>query len=461
MNNNKLSNRSLSDIDRESLIHPFTHLKDFAAGTIMQPKIITGGEGVYIRRSDGKSYLDAFAGLYCVNIGYGRPEMAQAIYEQANKLAYYHAYAGHSNEPAVLLAQKILQMAPEGMSKVLFGLGGSDANDTQVKLVWYYNNVLGRPAKKKIISRHRGYHGGTMMSGSLTGLPVYHKAFDLPIARVLHTTAPHYYWGAREGMTEQQFSQQCAQDLEDLILEEGPDTVAAFIGEPVLGTGGLIPPPEGYWECIQQVLQKYDVLLIVDEVICGFGRVGTPFGSDLYGIKPDLMTIAKGLTSGYLPLSACVISERVWRVLEHGSDELGPFAHGLTYTAHPTSAAAGLKNLEIIENEGLIENARQVGAHFQQGMREAIAHLPYVGEVRGVGLLGAVEFVADKDSKKRFDAGKAIGGKLAADCLEKGIICRAMPHGDILGFAPPLVINKREVDKIIDVVTTCIKNMQG
>ncbi|NBC34042.1 MAG: aminotransferase class III-fold pyridoxal phosphate-dependent enzyme [Alphaproteobacteria bacterium] len=440
---------SLEAIDRHGLLHPFTNLRGHAEGTLGGPRIITGGQGVRITDQHGKTYIDGFAGLYCVNIGYGRTEVAEAIYEQAKKLAYYHAYAGHSNEPAIRLTGRLLRMAPGKMSKVFYGLSGSDANETQVKLVWYYNNALGRPEKKKIISRHRGYHGGSVMSGSLTGLPVFHQAFDLPVKPVLHTSTPHYYWQHEPGESEAGFARRCADELEAMILAEGPETVAAFIGEPVLGTGGIIPPPAGYWPAIQAVLKKYDVLMIADEVVCGFGRIGTDFGCQAYGIEPDMVTVAKGLTSAYAPLSAALVSEPVWEVLQQGSDKLGTFAHGYTYSAHPIGAAAALANLDIVEGEDLAGNARDTGGYLQERLQAAFADHPLVGEVRGIGLLAAIEFVADKPSKTRFDPGLKVGAKVSAACLEEGLIARAMPHGDILGFAPPLVISRADVDDVV------------
>ncbi len=445
-----LRNQSLEQLDRASLIHPFTNLRAYAAGDAGDPRIVTGGKGAWIRDQNGREILDAFAGLYCVNVGYGRTEIADAIAEQAHKLAYYHAYAGSSNEPAIRLADKMLSMAPAGMQRVYFGLSGSDANETQVKLVWYYNNVLGRPEKKKIISRRRGYHGGTIISGALTGLNVYHAGFDLPYGPIRHTTAPHHYWEAEAGMSEQEFSVRCAEDLERMILEEGPDTVAAFIGEPVLGTGGIVPPPAGYWEAIQAVLHKYDILLIADEVVTGFGRIGANFGSDVYGIRPDLITVAKGLTSAYLPLSAVIVGERVWEVLQKGQDHYGPFSHGYTYSAHPVCAAAGLANLELIEREDIMGNVQSVGPYLLESLRAAFAHHPKVGEVRGVGMLAAIEFVDDKDRKVRFDPAEKIGARVSAACAERGLLARGMPGGDILGFAPPLVLTRDDVDTIVE-----------
>ena len=316
-------NVSLEELDRQCVMHPLTNLKEHASGE-RATEIMDGGRGIRVRNRQGRELIDGFAALYCVNVGYGRTEIAEAIYQQARKLAYFHTYRGHSNEPLIQLSDRVLRLAPPHMSRVYYGLSGSDANETQVKIAWYYNNVLGRTEKKKIIARQRGYHGSSVMAGSLTGIERFHKAFDLPMPRVLHTTAPHHYWGAEPGMSEIDFSAKCAADLDGLIEAEGPETVAAFIAEPVVGTGGIVPPPEGYWPAIQAVLAKHDVLLIADEVVCGFGRVGANFGSDLYGVSPDLMSIAKGLTSAYVPLSGVIVGNKVWQVLERGSDEYGP-----------------------------------------------------------------------------------------------------------------------------------------
>lgn len=439
--------QTLKDIDRRTFMHPSTDLAAHAHGN--GPRIIETAEGIRIRDAEGNEFIDAFAGLYCVNVGYGRTEIADAIDAQARKLAYYHSYAGHSHEPGILLSEKILEMAPEGFSKVYYGQSGSDANETNVKLVWYYWNVKGQPERRKIISRQRGYHGSGIMSGSLTGLPLFHTAFNLPLPGVLHTSVPHHYHGAAPDQTELEFSAQCAAELEHLILEEGADTIAAFIAEPVMGTGGLIPPPEGYWEAIQAVLERYEILLIADEVVTGFGRIGRNFGIERYGIRPDLVTVAKGLTSGYLPLSGSLVGDRLWAVLEEGSAKYGPIGHGWTYSAHPLGAAAGLANLAIVEREDLVGNAERTGSYLQQRMLEHFEGHPIVGEVRGVGMLAALEFMADGERRERFDPACGVGKRAAAACLEEGLIARAMPHGDILGFAPPLVLTEAEVDEIV------------
>ncbi len=442
--------QDLIDRDRKVTFHASSHLRDFAHGDA-PGRVITGGKGIHIRDKDGREFIDAFAGLYCVNIGYGRTEVAEAIYQQALELSYYHTYVGHSNEPQIALSEKIIELAGPGMSKVYYGMSGSDANETQLKIVRYYNNVLGRPLKKKVISRQRGYHGSGLATGSLTGLKAFHDQFDLPMAGILHTEAPYYYHRAaeQEGMTEREFSAHCARKLEEMILAEGPETVAAFIGEPVLGTGGIVPPPEGYWEAIQSVLARYDVLLIADEVVCGFGRIGADFGSHFYGIKPDLITVAKGLTSAYLPLSGVIVGDRVWAVLEAGTGQYGPIGHGWTYSGHALGCAAALANLAIIEREGLTANAAETGGYLQQAMATAFGDHPIVGNVRGVGMLAALEFSVNPEQREHFDPALKVGPRIAAAALDENLIARAMPQGDILGFAPPLIATRDEIDEIV------------
>lgn len=450
----------LEQLDRSHMVHPVTPLADFAAGTAPS-RIVTGGEGVYIVDREGKRSLDAFAGLYCVNVGYGRPEIKKAVEEQFDKLAYFHVYGGHSNEAIILLSERIIRLFGRNMSRVFYGLSGSDANETAVKLVWYYNNILGRAEKKKIISRQRAYHGSAVMSGSLTGLPLFHNAFDLPLAQVRHTSCPHYWKYGLAGESEAEFSRRCARELDSLIEAEGPETVAAFIGEPVMGTGGIIPPPQGYWEEIRKVLEKHDVLLIADEVITGYGRTGEMFGSHTYGMQPDLVTMAKGLTSAYLPLSAVMIRDTFWEVLEQGTSQYGVLGHGWTYSAHPLCAAAANANLDIIESENLVANANIMGAYFLKRLHEAFADHEIVGEVRGVGLLAAIEFATGPDRKAPFRPEQKVGARIAAELLEEGVIGRAMPHGDGLGFSPPLVINRSEIDQIVDASRKAVNRIAG
>ena len=446
--------------DRDHFFHPSTHLAAHARGEAPR-RVITGGEGCYIVDREGKRSLDAFAGLYCVNVGYGRTEVADAISKQAHELAYYHAYLGHGTEASITLAHMVIERAPEGMSRVYFGLSGSDANETNIKLIWYYNNVLGRPEKKKIISRWRGYHGSGVMTGSLTGLAAWHTAFDCPRSQILHTEAPYYYRRADESQSEEAFSAHCAAKLEEMIIAEGPDTVAAFIAEPVLGTGGIVPPPKGYWEAIQPILQKYDVMLVVDEVVTGFGRLGSMFGTVHYGLKPDLITIAKGLTSAYAPLSGSIVSDKVWKVLMDGADQMGPIGHGWTYSAHPLCAAAGVANLNLLDRLGLVQNARDTGAYFNSQLAAALADHPNVGQVRGEGLLAAVEFVEDKTARRFFDPARKIGPAVTAALLAEGVIGRAMPQGDILGFAPPLCMTTQEADVVVEATTRAVAKVLG
>lgn len=456
-----LRNDQLDQWDRENFFHPSTHLAQHARGE-SPSRVIRTASGVHIEDRDGRRLLDAFAGLYCVNAGYGRQEIAEAIAAQARELAYYHAYAGHGTEASITLAKMILDRAPANMSKVYFGLGGSDANETNVKLVWYYNNVLGRPEKKKIISRWRGYHGSGLMTGSLTGLELFHKKFDLPLAQVIHTEAPYYYRRSDLGQSEAEFTAHCAAELEALIAREGADTIAAFIGEPVLGTGGIVPPPAGYWEAIQKVLRRHDILMIADEVVTGFGRLGTMFGSAHYGIEADIITIAKGLTSAYAPLSGSIISDRVWQVLERGTDENGAIGHGWTYSAHPIGAAAGVANLRLIDDLGLVRNAGETGAYLTQAMRDALGEHPNVGEIRGAGMLAAVELVEDRDARRFFDPARKVGIQIAAAMLaDSGVIARAMPQGDIIGFAPPLCLTRAEADTIVAATDRAVRKVLG
>ena len=435
-------------LDRASTLHPFTPLSAFAHGT-SEATVVESGNGVRITDDTGRVLIDGFAGLYCVNIGYGRTEVADAISRQAHKLAFYHSFAGNTTDELARLSSRIIAMAPGQMSKVFYGLSGSDANETQAKIVWYYNNLLGRKRKKKIIARERAYHGASVMSGSMTGLNVYHDHMDLPVMGILRTGVPHYYWGAEAGETEEQFSQRRADELEALILEHDPDTIGAFIGEPVLGTGGIVPPPRGYWAAIQKVLRKYDILLIVDEVITGFGRVGKPFGCHLYNIEPDLITIAKGLTSAYLPMSGAIVSEKIYQVMADAPAAGGSFAHGYTYSGHPISAAAANAVLDIVERENLPALAAATGAYLLERLHETFDDLPITAEVRGVGMMAAVEFVADPATKRRFDPALGVGARVSKAARKLGVIARGMPNGDILGFAPPLIMSREDVDEMV------------
>ena len=442
-------NQSLEALDRARVMHPNTDLRAFAAGELGDPTIVTGADGLCIRDRKGNEWIDGFASLWCVNIGYGRAEIAETLREQALAMAYYHGHAGHSSEPVIRLTDCVLRRCPPNMSRIFWGLQGSDAHETQVKIIWYYNNVLGRPKKKKLIARHRAYHGLTCMSASLSGVPRFHAGFDLPFDRVRHTAAPYYFRRENGDQTEREFSAQCAAALDRLIETEGPETVAAFFAEPVAGVGGILPSPKGYWEAILPVLEKHDVLLVSDEVVTGFGRLGTHFGADFYGYEPDMMTISKGLTSGYFPLAGSVVSEKVWAVLEEGSRKYGPFSHGFTYAAHPLGAAVALTNLDIIDREGLVENAARQGALLRRRLRETFGDHAMVGDIRGEGLLACVEFVAARDERRLFDPALGVGPRLAAACRAEGLILRPLPDGDMLGFSPPLIVTEADVEEMI------------
>jgi L-2,4-diaminobutyrate transaminase len=436
----------VEELDRRLVFHPFTQLDRHGHS---DAPLIVEGHGVTLRDSRGRRYLDAMAGLWCVNVGYGRREIAEALHDEALRLGYYHSFSSMATDVPARLADRVLALYPTPMARIFFGCTGSDANDTQVKLVWYYNNVLGRREKKKIISRRRGYHGVTVMSAGLTGIDTLHAGFDLPLPMIRHAAAPHRLWEAEPGMSDEAFAQKLADDLERLIVAEGPETVAAFLAEPIQGAGGVIVPPAGYWERVQAVLREYDVLLIVDEVITGFGRLGSWFGADHFGIEPDLVTVAKGITSAYVPLSGCLVSERVWSVLVEGSAQLGPFGHGYTYTAHPLAAAAALANLDVIERDGLVEQAAARGAYLHRLLRAEFADHPLVGEVRGVGLIAAVELVAARDPPAPFDPALQVGPRVYRRCLELGLITRALPMADTIAFSPPLVVSEAELDEMV------------
>jgi L-2,4-diaminobutyrate transaminase len=439
---------SLADLDRRYAIHPFTSIPAHdAAGPLMMVE----GRGCRLTDSAGNSYLDAMAGLWCVNIGYGNEEMAEAIREQASRLAYYHSFSSMANDVSTRLAARLVDTAPVPMARVFFGLSGSDANDTEIKLVWYYNNVLGRPRKKKIISRYRGYHGVTALTAGLTGLDNLHDGFDLPLPMIRYTRAPHRLWEAEPGMTDAEFSAALAADLEALILAEDPDTVAAFIAEPIQAAGGVIVPPDGYFAAIGEVLRKYDVLLIADEVVCAFGRLGHWFGTEVFGMQPDLITLAKGITSAYVPLSASLVSARVADAVAEGSEKFGVLGHGFTYSSHPLAAAAALTNLGIIDRENLVGQAGKRGAYLQQRLQESFGDHPLVGEIRGYGLIGAVEFVASTEPLQRFDPGAKVAARITAESRRNGVLTRALPASDTIAFSPPFVVSEAEIDEMVGV----------
>jgi 4-aminobutyrate---pyruvate transaminase len=438
---------SNSDTARDiaSLVHPFTNLKTHQ---IEGPMVISRGEGVYVYDESGCQYLEAMAGLWCASLGFSEQRLVEAAYAEMKRLPFYHQFHNKGHASAIALAEKLLAVAPVPMSKVFFANSGSEANDTAIKLIWYYNNAIGRVKKKKIISRAKAYHGVTVMAASLTGLPYAHRDFDLPLPGVIHVDCPHYYRYSEPGESEEAFVVRLARNLEDRILAEGPDTIGAFIAEPLQGSGGVIVPPATYWREIQAVLRRYDIFFIADEVICGFGRTGAMFGSDTFGLRPDIITLAKGLTAAYQPLSAVMISEQIYRVMVEQSEKLGVFGHGFTYSGHPVATAVGLEALRIYEEDDVIQHVRQVGPYLQKRLREFQDH-PLVGEVRGLGLIAAVELVRDKETKAPFIGTDAVGAFLANRALEHGLIIRPMA-GDAIAFSPPLIVTHTQIDDIVE-----------
>ncbi len=428
----------------ETLIHPYTN-----QATIRDtgPLVFERGKGVYVYDVDGKAYLEGMAGLWCTALGYDNEELVEAAAAQMRKLPFSHLFTGKSHDPAIELAEKLKEIAPVPISKVFFCNSGSEANDSQMKLVWYMNNALGRPNKKKIISRVKAYHGVTIAAASLTGLPNNHIDFDLPIARVLHTSCPHHYRFAKDGESEEDFATRCAADLEEMILREGPETVAAFIAEPVMGAGGVIVPPKTYFPKIMAVCAKYDIFMIDDEVICGFGRLGAPFGCTTLGYKPNSISIAKALSSAYMPIAGVMIPEDMYQALIVESKKIGTFGHGFTYSGHPVPAAVAIKTLEIYKRDKIFEKAAANMPQFQKRLMALNDH-PLVGEARGMGLVGGVELSADKRTKTPFDPKKMVGAQVVAQAQAQGLIVR--PIGDVISICPPLVINPAEIDELFD-----------
>jgi len=433
---------SLEARDLRHLLHPATNLKLHQQ---TGPKIHDHAQGVYLWDSQGRQYLEGMAGLWCTALGYGEEELVRVATEQMRKLSYSQLFGSKTNEPSILLAERLVQMVPYDMTRVFYGLSGSDANDTQMKLMWYYHNAIGKPEKKKIISRWRGYHGVTVAAGSLTGLPNFHRHFDLPIAGVLHTDCPHYYRGAESGESEAAFVDRIVGNLEALIAREGPDTIAAFIAEPVMGAGGVIVPPSGYFERVQAVLNRHDILFIDDEVICGFGRTGKAFGAETMGIVPTTMSFAKAISSAYLPLSAVLLPEFMYEPIEALAGQVGTFGHGFTYSGHPVCAAVALRTVELMAERDLFAHAERVGVPFQARLRSLGEH-PLVGEARGIGLIGAVELVRDKATKEAFPAAQGVGAYCMARCEANGLIVRAL--GDSVAICPPLIISADQVDEL-------------
>ena len=412
------------------------------------PRIITKAQGVHLWDSEGNKILDAMAGLWCVALGYGREELVQAASTQMRELPYYNLFFQTAHPPALELAKAIAQLAPEGMNHVFFTGSGSEGNDTVLRMVRHYWALKGKPQKKVIISRINGYHGSTVAGASLGGMVGMHEQGDLPIPGIVHIAQP-YWFGEGGDMSADEFGVWAAEQLEKKILELGEDTVAAFIAEPIQGAGGVIIPPETYWPKVKEILAKYDILFVADEVITGFGRTGEWFGSDYYGLKPDLMTIAKGLTSGYVPMGGVIVRDEIVKTLNEGGD----FNHGFTYSGHPVAAAVGLENLRILRDEKIIERVKaETAPYLQKCLRELESH-PLVGEVRGLGMLGAIELVKDKATRERY-TDKGVGMVCRQFCFDNGLIMRAV--GDTMILAPSLVISPAEIDELVEKARKCL-----
>ncbi|WP_137129271.1 aspartate aminotransferase family protein [Rhizobium sp. FY34] len=431
---------SIEARDKAYQLHSYTNAKALERDGAL---VIESGEGIYVFDSNGKRYIEGMAGLWSVAVGFGEQRLVDAAARQMAKLPYYHTFAAKTHGPSVDLAEKLIQMAPVPMSKVYFTNSGSEANDTAMKMIWYRSNALGRPEKKKIISRIKGYHGVTVASASLTGLPNNHRSFDLPLPGIFHTTCPHFRLFAQEGEDEAGFVARCAADLEALIAREGADTIAAFIGEPVMGAGGVIVPPAGYWEAIQPILKKHDILFIADEVICGFGRTGQMFGTTTFALEPDIITLSKQLSSSYQPISALLINDRVYQPIAEESGRIGTFGHGYTGSGHPVAAAVALENLAIIEERDLVGNVQALSPFFLKRLKALEAH-PLAIEARGIGLIGALELAP----REGFATGQ-LGPKLAAILQENGLFSRAV--GDSMALCPPMIITEEQVGTIFDI----------
>ncbi|WP_370159674.1 aspartate aminotransferase family protein [Limimaricola soesokkakensis] len=439
---NKLSN-SLAQADIATSLHPYTNARRHEE---KGPLVISRGKGIHVYDEHGKEYIEALAGLWSVAVGFDEPRLVEAAHKQMQALPYYHSFAHKAHEPSIRLAEKLVEMTPQGLDRVFFTSSGSEANDTVVKMAWYMNNALGRPEKKKFLARIKGYHGITVASGSLTGLPYNHMDFDLPAIPVHHLICPHHYRFGHEGESEAEFTQRLLAEAEEVILREGPETIAGFIGEPLMAAGGVMPPPAGYWKGIEALCRKHDILLIADEVINGFGRLGSSFGAVHYGFTPDIMVLSKQLTSSYMPLAAVVFSEKVYDAIADNTGRIGTFGHGFTASGHPVATAVGLENLKIIEERVLMGNATRMGARLQEGLRQYADH-PLVGEVRGAGLIAGLELVADKTSKRAFDPVGKVGLAAFEIGHEEGMIIRNV--GDTLALCPPLIVTEGDIDEIV------------
>jgi len=438
-----LSN-SLAAADIATSLHPYTDARVLEENG---PIIIARGEGIHVWDTAGNKYIEGLAGLWSVAVGFGEKRLADAAYNQMTQLPYYHIFAAKAHEPSIRLAEKLVEISPEPLTRVFYTNSGSEANDTVVKLVWYMNNALGRPAKKKFLARTKGYHGITIASGSLTGLPNNHRDFDLPAIPVVHLTCPHFYRFGLEGEAEAEFTARLLAELEEVIEREGADTIAAFIGEPLMGAGGVMVPPTGYWPGVEAICRKHDILMVSDEVINGFGRTGGRFGCETYGFTPDIMTVSKQITSSYMPLAAVLFTEEIYDAIADNSHKIGTFGHGYTASGHPVATAVALENIAILEERDLMNAANRLGPRFQAGLRQYADH-PLVGEVRGAGLIAGIELVADKATKAPFSPIGRVGAQAAVFGHAEGLIFRAV--GDTLALCPPLIVTEADIDEIVE-----------
>ncbi len=436
----------IEQLDRDDVLHGFSTL---CAQTTNDVVIVTHAQGMRVTDQRGREFLDAGGGLWCMNVGYGRTSITEAAAAQMATLPYFHSFGNFSNEPMIRLSARLLKIAPPGMSRVIFASSGSEANDTQIKIVRRYNNLLGRPHKKKIIARLSSYHGSTVAAGSLSGLPMMHRTFDLPIPGILHTLSTDYHRRPAGIHTPEQFTQHLIDDLTRMIETEGPATVAAFIAEPVSGSGGVLVPPPGYFREVKKILDRYDILMIADEVITGFGRTGSWFASQNLDIEPDLMSIAKGLTSGYFPMSGCLISAKIADVLYADQSASAMFAHGFTWSGHPVGAAIANANLDIMERENLPGNAATVGSYLIARLREKLGGHPLVGEIRGLGLLIGIELDGDRATRRPFADTQRVSGFLSRACLDERLLVRGGHGRTVAALAPPLLVTTSDADEIV------------
>ncbi len=435
---------NLAALDRRYLFHPSTDLCQVREG---EPLIWTRGHGIHVEDQHGRRYLEGMAGLWCTALGYGEPELARVAAEQIETLCYGPLFAARANEPSIRLAAKLAEWVPIEGARFLFGCSGSDANDTQIKLLRYYFNVTGQPQRKKILSRIGSYHGTTLATAALTGLKPFHAHFDLPGSDVIHLTEPHYFRQGRPGESEAEFTARLVAELEHVIAREGGETLAALIAEPLMGAGGLIIPPAGYYQAIQPILKRHGILFIDDEVVCGFGRTGQPFGCQTFGIEPTTMTLAKALSSAYQPISAVAVPPFMYEAIEQAAAEVGLFGHGLTYSGHPVAAAVALRNLELMEERGIMAHAVRMGELLQARLAPLAEH-GLVGNLRGIGLIAGLELVRDKNRRERFAPSDKIAFRVAAACLDQGLIVRALP-GDTIAICPPLIIDEAGIDELV------------